>query len=409
MTSRPDAPPGRLARSRGAVGYLTASIPLRLASSGSAVVIPILAVQELDDVGLGGLLVAASLAPSVLVAPFVGVVLDRTRRPRRWMIASGLVTALAFTLTAFLGEVPTALVAVALIAAGCATPFFMGGLSAFVAEAVGGSETRAYAADALSYNIGGVAGPGLAALAIAAGSARAATVALAVAAVVGAVACLALRLEPHPTAVEPRGVLHDIAAGARFLVTHRPLALVTLSGTIAMLGAGALPIAAIAVSVQRSGSTEQAAWIVTAFEVGGLVGAVLTAARPPERRPAWLVMTVGFAATGLATVAAALDAGLPFTLVAIAVSGALTAPGTAAMLLLRKQQSPRRVRSQVFTVAAGLRATASAVGAAIAGGIAGLDGGVLVALVGVSWIAAAAVMLAYPRGAEPVDGPAVVV
>ncbi|MEO8095762.1 MAG: hypothetical protein ABI632_12650, partial [Pseudolysinimonas sp.] len=57
-------------------GYLATSIPLRVASAGSVVALPILAVQRLDNVALGGALVAASLAPAVIVAPLAGVALD---------------------------------------------------------------------------------------------------------------------------------------------------------------------------------------------------------------------------------------------------------------------------------------------------------------------------------------------
>ncbi len=81
-------------------------------------------------------------------------------------------------------------------------------------------------------------------------------------------------------------------------------------------------------------------------------------------------MGVGFAATGVFTVAAA-DLGTAWTVVAIGVSGLFTAPSASAMLLIRKQQSPPTLRSQVFTVGAGFRAAAAAAGAAVAGLAAG--------------------------------------
>ena len=68
--------------------------------------------------------------------------------------------------------------------------------------------------------------------------------------------------------------------------------------------------------------------------------------------------------------------------------------------MLRKQQSPLGMRSQVFTIGSGLRATSTAVGAAVAGALAGLDAGVLIAGVGIVWLLSAAIMLAYPRGAQ---------
>ncbi|MDQ0616299.1 hypothetical protein [Arthrobacter globiformis] len=90
-----------------APGYLAASIPPRMAMAGSAVAIPILAVQQMNDVGIGGALVAVSLGPSVFAAPLVGAALDRARRPALLVAASG-----------------------------AASPFYMGGLSSFVADVI---------------------------------------------------------------------------------------------------------------------------------------------------------------------------------------------------------------------------------------------------------------------------------
>jgi MFS family permease len=383
-----------------AARYLAASIPLRVASSGSSVVLPILAVQRLHDVAIGGGLVAASLAPSVIVAPLVGVALDRARHPRLLVAASGLITAGAFALSAFLGTVPLWAIVVALVISGAASPFFLGGLSSFVTDGFV-DERRAYAADALSYNVGGVAGPGLAAIAVSVGAAGAGAFILAGASVIGAIAVLGVRMVPRPRA--EHGALAAIVAGSRHLLTHRPLAAVTLSGTLAQLGAGALPICAVALELQRSGTPERGAWIVTAFAIGSLVGSLIATGRPTRRWRTETVMLTGFAGTGLLTIVAAADLGLPWTIAAIALSGVCTGPSTAAMLLLRKQQSPTIVRSQVFTVGSGLRTTAAAVGAAIAGLAAGLDAGALIAVIGVIWVASALVMLGYPRGAEPIE------
>lgn len=380
--------------------YLAASIPLRIASAGSSVVLPILAVQRLHDVAIGGGLVAASLAPSVIVAPLVGAVLDRARHPRWWIGASGVITAAAFALSAFLGTVPLWAIVAMLIVSGAASPFFLGGLSSFVTDGFA-DERQAYAADALSYNVGAVAGPGLAAIVVSMGAAGAGAFILAGTSLLGAAATFGVRMVPRPRAAH--GALAAIVAGGRHLLLHRPIAAVTLSGTVAQLGAGALPICAVALELQRSGTPERGAWIVTAFAIGSLLGSLIAAGRPPRRWRTETVMLVGFAGTGLLTIVAAADLGLPWTIAGIALSGLCTGPSTAAMLLLRKQQSPASLRAQVFTVGSGLRTTAAAVGAAIAGLVAGLDAGILIALIGVIWVLSALVMLAYPRGAAPLD------
>jgi MFS family permease len=382
----------------GAAGYLVTSVPLRLASAGSAVALPILAVQRLDDVAIGGALVAASLAPAVIAAPLAGVALDRARNPRILFFAAAMVTVVAFAAGALIGTLPLWLIVLLLVAAGCAAPIYFGGLSSFATDAIP-DERKAFAYDALSYNVASVAGPGLVALVGTAGLEASGSLAMwlmTLAALIGAGGALTMRATPRPPS--EHGWVGTVGAGMRHLVGHARLRLVILGGTLAALGGGALPIVAIGLSIERSGDVHQAALIVTAFAVGGLGGAVLSAIRPGTRFTPLVVMAGGWAATGLFTLLAVPDLGLIWTIVVIGVSGVFTASSNAAMLLLRKLNSPAGVRSQVFTIGSGLRAASGALGAAVAGVIAGADAGLLVAAIGIVWILSAAVMLGYPRG-----------
>ncbi len=355
-----------------------------------------LAVEETDSVALGGALIAALLAPSVVLAPLAGVALDRSRAPRVLVFGGALGTAVALAIAGLLGILPTWVVVISLLVAGCCTPAFSGGLSSFAADVVPGHE-RAFASDTLSYNIAGVAGPGLAALAMAAGSGRLALELLAVIAAAGAVGVLLLKLPARPVPDEPSSVVGDVGRGMRHLVSHRPLALSTLSGTLTQLGGGALPIAAVALASERARTVADAGWIMTAFSIGGLVSALVSAWRPVRRWAPHTVMLGSFAATGGFTVVSAFAPNYTLTLIAMGLAGLFTAPGVAAMLTIRQRESPPTVRSQVFTVGAGLRGSAAAAGAAIAGGL-GLIGAVpLTVLVGAVWIASAAILL-LPRG-----------
>ncbi|MEQ7738375.1 hypothetical protein, partial [Escherichia coli] len=92
----------------------------------------------------------------MLAAPLVGAVLDSTRRPALWVAAAGLLTAAAFMVAAFAGSIPLAAVFAMLMVAGTVSPFYMGGLSSFVAGAIPDIR-RAFAVDALSYNASAVA------------------------------------------------------------------------------------------------------------------------------------------------------------------------------------------------------------------------------------------------------------
>jgi hypothetical protein len=221
-------------------------------------------------------------------------------------------------------------------------------------------------------------------------------------ALLGVVGTIPLRL--RPIAGEPHGsMLATIAAGFRHIATHRPLAVITASGTLSQFGSGGLAIAAVALSVERSGGAGEGALVVTAFAVGGLLGALWNSAQPVRLRPE-LTMGAGFAATGVFTVLAAIDVGTAWTIAAIGVSGLFTAASSSAMLLIRKQQSPATLRSQVFTVGSGLRAAAAAAGAAVAGLAAGVGAEVLIIAIGAIWIASGAMLAAYPAGAPAIDG-----
>jgi MFS family permease len=379
-------------------GYLATSVPIRLASSGSVVAIPILSVHELGDVTTGGVLVAASLAPAVLAAPLVGVALDRSRHPRRLIMIAAVVTFLGFAAVSILGILPLPVIIALLFAAGLAAPFMFGGLSSFVTDAIPG-ERRAYALDALSYNIASVAGPAIVAFAALTGIDRLGMLLMAAGALVGAIGTIGLVAPARPAT--DATFLGTIVAGLRHLTFHRPLVVVTSSGTLNAIGSGALPIAAVALAIERSGSASDGALIVTAFAIGGLLGSLIAALRPSTRFTPQLVMGTGLAAIGVFTLVAIPDFGIAWTIAAIGISGLFTASSNAAMLLLRKQQSPLNVRSQVFTIGSGLRAMSGGAGAAIAGLLAGLPAGLLVAGIGIAWLLSAGIMLAYPRGAEP--------
>lgn len=379
----------------GAFHYLVASAPLRMASSGAAIALPILAVEQVGDVAVGGLLVAASLGPSVLAAPMVGVALDRSRRPGILVAASGMMTGVAFAVAAFVGQIPLPVVYSFLVAAGAVSPFYTGGLSSFVTGAIADAR-RAFAYDALSYNVSAVVGPALVAILAAFLPAQAGLWVLAAAATLGSVAVLTLGLRSRSEG-HSGSAWDAVKAGLHKIFSHRPLAVVTASSTLTQLGQGGLAVAAVTLSIERAGSASEGAAVVTSFAVGSLIGALFETVRPTLRSPHF-VMMVGFLSTGLLTLAAAFDLGVHSAAIVIGLSGIFTAPSAAAMLFLRNRHSPPLLKSQIFTVTAGLRASASAVGAALGALAPGLGGGpVTMAGIGLIWVLSAALMIAYPR------------
>ncbi|WP_423182670.1 MFS transporter [Arthrobacter sp. NyZ413] len=361
--------------------------------AGSLVALPILAIDQTHDVAVGGGLVAAFLGPSVVAAPAVGAALDLARRPAILVAASGLLTALAFLAAANLNQLPLPAVITLMAFAGAASPFYMGGLSSFVADTIP-DRRRAFAYDALSYNVSAVAGPAFVALIAAFLSAQAALFALAGICLAGTSFAGAIKSRSHNHSSEPPWQV--VKAGFRRIFGHRPLAIVAASSTLTQVGQGGLAIAVVALSVDRVGSPREGAGLVTAFAVGSLVGALWETLRPSRGRPD-RTMTAGFIATGLLTIGAAFDFGMPWVFVTIGLSGVFTASTTTAMLRLRDRHSTPRLKSQVFTVSAGLRTSASAGGAMLAAAATGLGGALSLSTLGIIWIVSAAVMFAYPK------------
>lgn len=376
-----------------AFGYLAASIPLRMAVAGSVVAIPILAVQQVNNVGVGGALVAAFLGPSVLVAPAAGAALDRARHPGMWIAAAGIMTAIALMSTAFFGQIPLPVAVFLLILAGVSSPFYMGGLSSFASNTIPDAR-RAFAYDALSYNFSAVAGPAFVAITVSLAPAGVSLGALAAAAALGGAIVNVIGLEPRPvTQISP---WRAVVSGLQRIFGYRPLTIVTAASTLSQLGQGALAIAAVTLSMDRRGSPSEGALVVVAFAIGSLLGALLETIHPTRARP-HIVMMAGFFGTGLLTMAAAFDFGTTWAVIAIGASGAFTACTSAALLFLRSQLSPPHLKSQVFTVGAGLRTSASAAGAALAASTTGLGGAKALIAIGLVWVMSAVIMATYPR------------
>jgi MFS family permease len=382
--------------------YLAGAIPVRLVSNGAGVALALAAASRLDSVAVGGLLIAVLNAPSIVAAPVIGALTDAVASPKRLMLGSAVVMSAALALTAFVGTVPLAAVIVALLAAGCVVPVFIGGLSAWVDEAMPGDHARGFAVDALSYNLAGIAGPALVAGMTVLLTATGALLALAAVMLVGGLLLQLLPIAGRGGAADPRSLARGVARATRHLVSHGPLARVVAAGAIVQLGGGMMPVVVVLVAVHHGLAQSAGGLLLTAFSVGGVTGALLVAvpavtnrvAKVPPRR----MMAVSFAATGVLTLLAALSPSFALTAVLLGLSGLPDATGVGAMLRLRQEESPADVRAQVFVVAAGTRAVTAAIGAALAGALAGLDPALLLALIAVPWLSAAPILL---LGARP--------
>ncbi|MDQ1531561.1 MAG: hypothetical protein QOE37_1666 [Microbacteriaceae bacterium] len=395
---------------RAEVRYLAASIPVRLVTEGTNVALALAAAIDLHDVAIAGALIAVLTAPSVLAAPLIGALLDAVPSPRLAMLGASLLMAAVLVLAAFLDVVPLPLVFAGLLVGGCVLPVFMGGLSAFVDEVMPGDVTRGFAVDALSYNIAGIAAPAIVSAATVLLSPTGALLALAGVAVVGGLMLQTLPLSPRGGSAHPVALARGIAAAARHLVTHGPLARAVSAGALVTLGGGALPVVAVLLALARGAHASGGGWLLTGFAIGGVTGALLITVPAVTRRlarfPARWVMACGFSLTGLFTLVAAFTPGFALTFVALMLAGLPDAPGVSAMLRIRQEESPDTVRAQVFIVAAGLRVATASIGAALVGVLAGAPVTMLVVLVALPWLLAAPILLLRARPAAAADVPA---
>jgi hypothetical protein len=341
------------------------------------VVLALLAVHRLGSGAVAGALVAALLVPHVVAAPVVGALVDRVRRPGIVICLAAVLfgSGLAVVVTG-LGRVPLPVLLGMLAVSGCAGPALTGGLTSRLPDLVPEEQlTRAFGADVLVYNVAAVVGPAAAATVSGLASPTEAGLVLAVAAMVGGLVLLGLPASGR----RPEAAPAHLTLGARAIVGDRLLAVVTFASALAQVGTGALPVVA-AVLASRAGQPAAGGWLLTAAAAGGVLGSALWTARPVLEHRTELVALAGSAAIGVPIAVAALilaitsGPGLPLLALAglFAVSGFFAGPSAGAVMTIRQRQAPDGARAQVFAMAAGIKITSSAAGAALAGALASL-------------------------------------
>ncbi|MEU0943677.1 MFS transporter [Streptomyces canus] len=361
--------------------YLTSAVIARTADEGARVALVMLAAQRAHSPTLGGALVAALMIPHVAAAPVVGVLADSVRRRRLFHGSAVVLYGAALVALAFLVGTADDVVVLALaVAAGCVAPLLAGGLTGLLADLLSKERlTRAFSADAVSYNLAGICGPAVAATLGTAVGAGAALAALGAGAMTGGLLLFSLRLRPRaPGQAGPPGPAGpgrlraaDLARGAVALVRNSLLRAVTWGSSVAQLGVGALPVVSVLLAAEY-----HAPWatggLMTAFAAGALAGSLSYAYRPVGRHHPERVVLWGLPATGvpLAMVPWVGDAVVAAALFAVA--GFCTGPLFSALLASRERYAPPGTRTQVFTLGAGLKSTFAAAGAGAAGALSGL-------------------------------------
>ncbi|MGW7450764.1 MFS transporter [Streptomyces sp. NPDC054787] len=389
--------------------YLAAALAARFANEGMGMAVVLLALERTGSAAHGAFVLTAWLVPNVLAAPLAGVAAGRTRRPRLFHVgALATFAAAVAALSVLLGRAPGALVFAVAVLGGTCGPMVTGGLSSLVTGLVpaGPGQDRAYGWDASTYNAAAVTAPAVVSLLAATVSAGPAMGALAVSGALAAALAATLAYEDRGPAGTRSGPRAGVGAGLAALWRVPELRAITSATTLAFVGIGSLTTTSVLLAA-RLGSPGAGGVLMTAFAVGALAGS-LTLGRMTSVEPGRLVRWA-LTGTGVALTAAAFTPSVVLTAALFAVAGVCDGPLLTATLRIRAEYAPSGVRTQVFTLGAGLKMTAASAGAALVGLAAAAPAGLLLTgIAGLQFAAALLHVLASgrtPAPAEAVTGP----
>lgn len=343
--------------------YLASATAARLADEGARVSLVLLALAELNSAAVGGLLLAVLLVPHVVAAPVVGVVVDRSRHPR-WVLAALVLVFAAslFSVVFVLGRGPLWLVIAILLIGGSCGPAITGALTSTLPGLVGAARTpRAFGLDSMFYNVAGMAGPAVAGVMAAVVNPAAAQTLLAGSATLGAIGVAGLPIVAHKRtdAVRP-----GLLSGAREILREPTLRVLTLTSALGQVGPGALPVVAALLAVSLK-SPASSGLLLAVLAGGAFVGSLLWTWRPIAPHRAAVVATASMIGIGLPLAVSAATPSIAVTAALFGLSGFFIGPFGSALFTARAQHADEAVRTQVFTIGAGLKVTASALGAAM--------------------------------------------
>ncbi len=370
---------------------------LRVSAEGLATALVLTVQARTGHAATAGYLQTAMTLPYVLSGPVIGNALDRVGRPRRGAVAlAACYVAATGLLLAVAGRSPLALALVVAAVIGCTEPIVVALTSLLPRFVPAGRLSRAYGLEASSYNLAGIAGPGLAAgLAALSGGGYAGTAVVAV----GLLGLLTLPFlpfpgpsatvddaAPGPGAVEATadtgavggpsivetgtddgartGLLPVITGGLVVLAQGRVLRALTVATTLAWMGFGGVAVTAVLLAEHIGAPPSAGGRFLVAMAVGSLVGS-LASSRWLTPKHAEPVMLAGLVAFGASLAALAVAPSMPWATAAFVASGIAEGPVFAATLMLRQRESPPDRLGQVNTTGGSLKIGASALGAAL--------------------------------------------
>jgi MFS family permease len=389
-------------RGRGSRALMASATVSRLADQSASIALVLVVIARTHNPRLAGLVIAAFTVPTLVTGPVIGAYLDQLRAKRALFVANQATLAAALAgVVVLAGHTPGAVLIALGLFAGLTAPVITGGFSSLVPLVVPpGGLRRANALDAASYNVAGLVGPALVAVIAGAAGASLALSAVAGIATLGLVLVLAAPMPATALGGRPeaqnagpglasadQAILSSLRAavadGLQLLRDVPLLRSTTIATTLSQFTQGLLPIALPLMAVRLDHPASAGAWLLAALGGGGLAGS-LASGRLLARRTAPAVLVAALAACGACLAALAMAPGFDPALGLAVLAGAAEGPILAATLTIRQRTVPPERYAQTAATTASLKTGAYALGAAIAGLLAGvLTARQLVLLVGI--------------------------
>ncbi|MGY1594779.1 MFS transporter [Geodermatophilus sp. SYSU D00708] len=381
---------------------LVAGFAGRLPSAMVPLALLLMVQQQTGSYAVAGLASAVHGIAMAAMAPVLGRLADRrTPRPVLLAQAAAYPLLLALLVAVVLGGAPTPVVVAAAAVAGAGTPLVSGTVRALWSRVDPRVRGTAFALDATATELVFVAGPTVvAALAVLVGAAWAVGVAgtLAVGGALGIATSRAMRgWVPAPAAERTSPLATVLAPG---------MPRVLVSGSALMLGFGALEVAVPAFA-DAAGAPGMSGVLLALWSLGSVAGGLWFGARVVSvslpRQYRWLLLGVTI---GLAPLTAASD---PWVLGALLfLGGTAIAPTLTVQNSLVGALAPAHATTEAFTWLSTIATGASAVGAALGGGLiessAGVSGSLVLAVVGAA-LAVTATLVPGRRVRRPAAEP----
>jgi hypothetical protein len=299
---------------------------------------------------------AALTAAAAVGGPLVGALLDRL--PRIGYLGGLLLMAAGLaTLALGIGHLPLFVLIAAGLAGGLAQPMFSGGWTALLARLVPtGGFARASAMDAATYDIGGIAGPALAAAALTLDPR--APLLCCVALILAAFPVL-LGFAVPPAAPRDTSFRADITGGLQAVARRPALRRITVLSTMQHAGIAGRTIAAPLIAERLTGGPALAGVLLSVSAAASLAGSLLLTRRPLSLPP-YLTAWLATATTAATTALLAIHCPLWTVIVLFAAGGAVDAPLLTSVFAVRNAETPEHLRAQVFATAASIKTSAYA-------------------------------------------------